>query len=71
MQLHKPSLANRLGKRAARPLSWLACSGFLYRPVRMLDAYLNFLIGKGSGTGWDLGEEVRAAVEPLPIRKLR
>jgi len=28
----------------------------------MLDAYLNFLIGKGSGTGWDLREEVKAAV---------
>ena len=37
----------------------------------MLDAYLNFLIGKGSGTGWDLGEEVRAAVarikRPEPV----
>lgn len=37
----------------------------------MLDAYLNFLMGKGSGTGWDLREEVRAAVarihRPQPV----
>lgn len=37
----------------------------------MVDAYLNFLIGKGSGAGWDMREEVRAAVarirRPRPI----
>ena len=31
----------------------------------MLDAYLNFLIGKGSGTGWDMKEEVQAAVSRI------
>lgn len=71
MQLHKPSLANRLGKRVARPLSWVACSPWFYKPARMADAYLNFLIGKGSGTGWDMREEVRAAVSrirrPSPV----
>ncbi len=31
----------------------------------MADAYLNFLIGKGSGTGWDMREEVRAAAQRI------
>jgi FkbM family methyltransferase len=71
MQLHKPSFANRFGKSAAKPLSWIACSRWLYKPCRVLDAYLNFLMGKGSGTGWDMQEEVRAAVtrihRPQPV----
>ncbi len=71
MELHKPSFANRMGKRIAKPLSRVTCSTLFYKPVRMIDAYLNFLIGKGSGTGWDMDEEVRAAVtrikNPQPI----
>ena len=71
MQLHKPSFANRFGKSAAKPLSRVACSSWLYKPCRVLDAYLNFLMGKGSGTGWDMREEVRAAVtrihRPQPV----
>ena len=71
MQFHKPSFANRIGKRMAKPLSSLACSRLFYKPSRMIDAYLNFLIGKGSGTGWDLKAEVRAAVarirRPRPV----
>src|ERR1019366_3726445 len=71
MRLHNPSFFNRAGKLAAKPLSRIACSGWFYKPARMLDAYLNFLIGKGSGTGWDLHEEVRAAVRrihrPQPV----
>ena len=71
MQLHKPSFANRTGKRLGKPLSRVVCAGPFYKPVRMLDAYLNFLMGKGSGTGWDLREEVRAAVarihRPSPV----
>lgn len=65
MQLNKPSFANRLGKSAAKPLSRIACSRWFYNPCRVLDAYLNFLIGKGSGTGWDMREEVRAAVSRI------
>lgn len=71
MQLHKPSFANRMGKRLGKPLSRILCSAPLYPAVRMLDAYLNFLMGKGSGTGWDLREEVRSAVarihRPQPV----
>jgi FkbM family methyltransferase len=61
MELHKPGLANRLAKTAAKPLSRIVCSSLLYKPVRLAEAYLNFLIGKGSGAGWDLQSEVRAA----------
>jgi len=71
MQLHKPGLANRLAKAAAKPLSRIVCSSLLYKPARVADAYLNFLIGKGSGTGWDLQSEVSAAARwirrPNPV----
>jgi FkbM family methyltransferase len=65
MHLHKPSLANRLGKAAAKPLSRLVCSSLLYKPARLAEAYLNFLIGKGSGAGWDLDAEVAAAARHI------
>jgi FkbM family methyltransferase len=61
MQLHKPGLTNRLAKAAAKPLSRIVCSSLLYKPARIADAYLNFLLGKGSGTGWDLQSEMKAA----------
>jgi len=71
MQLYKSALANRLGKAAAKPLSRLVCSSLLYKPARLAEAYLNFLIGKGSGTGWNLECEVIAAARrvqrPNPV----
>ena len=62
MELHKPSLLNKAAKKAAGPLSRLVCGRWAQRPVRALDAYLNFLMGKGSGTGWDLDHEIQAAL---------
>src|SRR5207302_9241144 len=44
------------------PLSHVVCSHPLQKAFRALDAYLNFLMGKGSGTGWDMGHEIQAAV---------
>lgn len=71
MQLHKAGALNSLGKTLARPLSRIACSRLFYNPSRMVNAYLNFLLGKGSGTGWDLKDEVCAAVakirRPQPV----
>src|SRR5579871_6491081 len=61
MRLNRPSLANRLGKRFARPLSRIACAGPVYPMIRMVDAYLNFLIGKGSGGDSYLKEEAEGA----------
>jgi len=65
MKLYAPTAANRLAKHIARPLSKLACSGLLYKPLRIADAYFNFLIGKGAGTGWNLDEEVDAATDNI------
>jgi FkbM family methyltransferase len=62
IKLHDWTLLNRTAKMLARPLSALACSRFLHKPVRVLDAYVNFLLGKGSGTGWDLDGEICAAL---------
>ena len=70
MQLHKPSFANKAGKTAAKPLSRILCSRLLYKPSRFLDAYLNYLAGKGYGTE-DLQGEIRAALtrinRPQPV----
>lgn len=63
MELHRPSFANRAGKALSKPLSKILCSSFFYKTARMVDAYLNFLLGKGSGTGWNMEEEVHAAVK--------
>jgi FkbM family methyltransferase len=71
MQLHKPGLANRLAKAVSKPLSRIVCSSLFYKPARVGEAYLNFLIGKGAGTGWDLQSEVKAAagrtLRPNPV----
>ena len=61
MRFHQATWLNRLAKRASGPLSRLACSPPLRKPLRGLDAYLNFLMGKGSGVGWDLAHEIEAA----------
>jgi|ERR1035438_1127394 FkbM family methyltransferase len=62
MKLRESTLLNRTGKMFALPLSRLAVSRFLYEPLKALDAYLNFLLGKGSGSGWDRDSEVNAAL---------
>ncbi len=61
VRLHQATWINRLAKRAAGSLSRLVCSPALLRSMRGLDAYLNFLMGKGSGVGWDLTHEIDAA----------
>ncbi len=71
MDFHKPTLANKLGKRLAPLLSRIICSRPLSKPARAADAYLNFLLGKGSGAGWDISKEVRLAAKavhrPAPV----
>jgi FkbM family methyltransferase len=62
MQLHKATLYNKFAKKAAPFLSRIVCSPVLHKPTRVLDAYLNFLMGKGSGTGWYLAHEIQVAV---------
>jgi FkbM family methyltransferase len=62
MRLERATLLNRLAKKCAAPLSFLLCSRWLHNPARMLDAYLNFLLGRGAGTGWDLQHEIQNAL---------
>lgn len=62
LKILQHTFPKRLGKLMGKPLSWLICARPFYTPVRLVDAYLNFLAGKGAGTGWDMAEEVRAAV---------
>jgi|SRR6185369_1476932 FkbM family methyltransferase len=62
MQLHRPTILNKAAKKLASPLSFVAGSKWLRTPFRVVDAYLNFLVGKGSGTGWDLSLEVNSAL---------
>jgi FkbM family methyltransferase len=68
LQLSKPSRLNQSAKQAAKPLSRVAVSQFLRRKVRLVEIYLAFLQGKGSGTGWDIREEVNIA-KKLVFRK--
>ena len=58
---HEPGLLNTLGKRAAPLLTPLLTHPNLAQAVRHLETYLGVIQGKGSGTGWDLDAEVRAA----------
>ena len=62
MRLERATLLNRLAKKCAAPLSYLLCSRPLHNPTRALDAYLNFLLGRGAGTGWDLRHEIQNAL---------
>jgi FkbM family methyltransferase len=61
MNLHRSRLA-RFGKLLAPVLSHVVTRvPGLYTVTRALCAYLNFLIGRGCGAGWDLTPEVRVA----------
>jgi FkbM family methyltransferase len=61
MRLNTPGKLNRLGKRITPVFGRLAASRRVTGLVELSSAYLNCLIGKGAGTGWDKGEEIAAA----------
>jgi len=60
MQLYKHTTLKKLAQQTASPLSRIVCSRLMYTPMRILDAYLNFLMGKG--TGGNLPHEIKAAL---------
>lgn len=62
MLLHKQTPINTLAKYLAAPLSRLISLKAVTTCSRAFDAYLNFLMGKGSGTGWALSQEISSAV---------
>jgi FkbM family methyltransferase len=59
MKLHESKL-NYPAKLLGKPLSAMLCSNLLFQSSRYLEAYLAFLLGKGSGGG-SINEEVRGA----------
>jgi len=69
MDLSRPTVLNKIGKRLSRPLSKLICNKLLFHPARILDAYLNILMGKGSGTGWDIDGEIGGALSCISRSK--
>lgn len=69
MRLDKATVLNRWAKRAAHPLSRIICTRWLSKPARVMDAYLNFLLGKGSGTGWDMRHEIQTALSRVYRQK--
>lgn len=62
MKLHQLGLQRDIGRRLAPPLSkfihFIGGTNFL----RKLIAYLNYLIGRGSGASWNIEAEVNAAL---------
>jgi len=62
MEPHEAGRIGQLGKRAAPALAAAANAGPVRGATRLLAMYLDILQGKGSGTGWDMGGEVTAAV---------
>ncbi|MBK8094079.1 MAG: FkbM family methyltransferase [Verrucomicrobiaceae bacterium] len=65
MQLHKAGLLNRAAKKVSPLLSSILTAGPLEKITRGIDAYVNFLLGRGSGTGWDLESEVACASQQI------
>jgi FkbM family methyltransferase len=63
------SRLNRLGKALAPAFSRVATCSPMLKLSRYAEAYLNILLGKGSGTGWDLEGEIRAACSTLRLRE--
>ena len=65
MNLNKPSTLNRAAKAVAPLLSSVMTHPLLSGLSLAADAYFNFLLGRGSGTGWDLASEIACAANTL------
>lgn len=61
MRLTTKGRINQLGKIVTPYLGRLAARRHLASFIDLTSAYLNFLLGKGAGTGWDKGEELAAS----------
>lgn len=61
MKTAQNSSLNKLGKTLAVPLSRLLANSKTENLIRLFEAYLAILLGKGAGTGWALQAEVSAA----------
>jgi FkbM family methyltransferase len=61
MRLNTPGKLNQIGKWITPVFGRLAAGHRATGLIELSSAYLNCLIGKGAGTGWDKGEEIAAA----------
>ena len=61
MRLNTPGKLNRIGKRITPALGRMLAGRRATGLIELSSDYLNCLIGKGAGTGWDKGEELVAA----------
>jgi FkbM family methyltransferase len=66
MNLHHNTPLSRAAKRCAPWLSRIVTQPSIARGVRLLEAYLAILQGKGAGGGWDLVSEAHVAARYLP-----
>jgi FkbM family methyltransferase len=61
MRLNTPGKLNRLGKKITPIWGRIAANARATGFVELTSAYLNCIIGKGAGTGWDKSEELVAS----------
>lgn len=66
MNLHHDTPLSRAAKRCAPFLSRIVTQPPIARGVRLLEAYLAILQGKGAGGGWDIVSEAQVAARYLP-----
>jgi FkbM family methyltransferase len=61
MKLGDKGVLNTMAKKVTPVLGRVANGVGATRGLEMMASYLNILVGKGCGTGWDKGEETAAA----------
>jgi FkbM family methyltransferase len=61
MRLNTPGRLNRFGKRITPFFGCLVANARATSFVELASSYLNCIIGKGGGGGWDRGEELAAS----------
>lgn len=61
MRLNTPGTFNRLGKKITPFFGRATANPTLTNFIEMVCAYLNCVVGKGSGSGWDRSEELAAS----------
>jgi len=61
MRLTTKGRINKIGKIVTPYLGRMAACRHVASVIDLTSAYLNFILGKGAGTGWDKGEELAAS----------
>jgi FkbM family methyltransferase len=61
MRLNQAGKLNHFGKKITPTLGHIAANTLATSFIELASAYLNCIIGKGAGAGWDKGEELAAS----------